>query len=125
MQRIRVFLGLIAAFILLIGGTPASASATACSPCPPDCQMMASMANAAGDPHVQTPARSGQTPGKSGNAGTPCKASVCQSVFVAPLPLPAAVETVCVAQAAEHDRLGMIAAPSRPPDPTLRPPIQL
>lgn len=126
MQRIRALLGLFAAIILVIGGPPASASATACDPCPPNCRMMASMAQAAGDPHAQTPERSGQPPGKTGNVENPCKSNAaCQSAFVAPLLLQASVETVWLAEAAEHDRPGVIAAPSRPPDPTLRPPIQL
>jgi hypothetical protein len=119
MQRVRVFLGLIAAIILMVGGTPASASSNPCNPCPPDCPMMAQMAKAAADHHDQAP-------GKSGNAESPCKSTaVCQSAFAVPLLPQTAVETVRLAEATTHDLVGALAAPSRPPDPTLRPPIQL
>jgi hypothetical protein len=119
MQRVRAFLGLLAAIILVIGGAPASASASPCNPCPPDCPMMAQMAKAANDHHAQTP-------GKTGKAENPCKSSAaCQSAFAVPLLPQTAVETVLLAETTEHDLVGALAAPSRPPDPTLRPPIQL
>lgn len=119
MQRFRVFLGLLAAVILMIGGMPAGASANLCDPCPPDCPMMAQMAAAAADHHDQSS-------GKSGKAEDPCKANaVCQSAFAMPAPLQIAVETVLRVEPAKHDLVGLLAAPSRPPDPTLRPPIQL
>jgi hypothetical protein len=124
MQRVRVLLGLLAAIILMVGGAPASASSNPCNPCPPDCPMMAQMAAtaqggaAADHPH--------QAPGKSGKADNPCKSTaVCQSAFAVPLLAQTAVETVLLAETAEHDLVGALAAPSRPPDPTLRPPIQL
>jgi hypothetical protein len=119
MQRVRAFLGLLVAIILMIGGAPASASANPCNPCPPDCPMMAQMAKAMTDHHDQAP-------GKSGKADNPCKsAAVCQSAFAVPVLPQAAVETVQIAETTEHDLVGALAAPSRPPDPTLRPPIQL
>jgi hypothetical protein len=119
MQRFRVLLGLIAAIILMVGGAPASASSNPCSPCPPDCPMMAQMAKAAADHHDQAP-------GKSGKAESPCKSTAaCQSAFAVPLLPQTAVQTVLPAEATEHDLVGALAAPSRPPDPTLRPPIQL
>jgi hypothetical protein len=119
MQRLRAFLGLLAAITLMIGGAPASAAANSCNPCPPDCPMMAQMANAAADHHDQAP-------GKSGKAESPCKSTaVCQSVFAVPLLPQTAVETVLLAETTEHDLVGALAAPSRPPDPTLRPPIRL
>ncbi len=68
----------------------------------------------------------GQAPGKSGKAEDPCKANAaCQSVFAVPLLPQMTVETVLVAESTDHDPVGSLAAPSRPPDPTLRPPIQL
>lgn len=119
MQRARLLLGLLAAIILMIGGAPASASSNPCNPCPPDCPMMAQMAKAAADHHDQAP-------GKSGKAESPCKSmAVCQSALAMPLLPPTAVETVLLTEATEHDLVGTLAAPSRPPDPTLRPPIQL
>ena len=119
MQRVRAFLGLLAAIILMIGGAPASASANPCNPCPPDCPMMAQMAKAMADHHDQAP-------GKSGKADNPCKSNaVCQSAFAVPLLPQTAVETVLLAETTEHDLVGPLAAPSRPPDPALRPPIQL
>lgn len=118
MQRLRAFLGLIAAIILMIGGAPTSASANPCNPCPPDCAMMAQMAKAV-DHH-------GQLPGKSGKAETPCKSAVvCQSAFAVPLLPQTVVAAVMLAEITDHDLVGSLAAPSRPPDPTLRPPIQL
>jgi hypothetical protein len=119
MQRIRVLLGLLAAIILMVGGAPASASSNPCNPCPPDCPMMAQMAQASADHHDQAP-------GKSGKAENPCKSTaVCQSAFAVPLLPQATVETVLLAETTAHDLVGALAAPSRPPDPTLRPPIQL
>jgi hypothetical protein len=121
MQRVRVLLGLLAAIILMIGGAPASASANPCNPCPPDCPMMAQMAQSAemADHHDQAP-------GRSGKAENPCKATAaCQGAFAVPLLPQTTVEKVLLAETTEHDRLGALAAPSRPPDPTLRPPIQL
>jgi hypothetical protein len=119
MQRVRVLLGLLAAIILMVGGAPASASSNPCNPCPPDCPMMAQMAKAAADHHDQAP-------GKSGKAETPCKSTaVCQSAFAVPLLPQTAAETVLLAETTAHDLVGALAAPSRPPDPTLRPPIQL
>ena len=119
MQRVRVLLGLLTAIILMIGGAPASASSNPCNPCPPHCPMMAQMAKAAADHHDQAS-------GKSGKAESPCKSTaVCQSVFAAPLLPQTAVETVLLAETTEHDLVGALAAPSRPPDPALRPPIQL
>lgn len=119
MQRVRVLLGLLAAIILMISGAPVSASTNPCNPCPPDCPMMAQIAKAAADHH-------GQAPGNSGKAENPCKSTaVCQSAFAVPLLPQAAVDTVLLAETTEHDLVGALAAPSRPPDPTLRPPIQL
>ncbi|HEY2358106.1 MAG TPA: hypothetical protein VGH86_11700 [Phenylobacterium sp.] len=116
MQRVRVLLGLLAAIILMIGGAPATAAANPCNPCPPDCAMMAQMAMAAAD-H--------QAPGKS-KAENPCKSTaVCQSAFAVPLLPQTAADVVLLAETTEHDLVGALAAPSRPPDPTLRPPIQL
>ena len=119
MQRVRALVGLLAAILMMIGGAPALASANPCNPCPPDCPMMAQMAKAVADHHDQAP----ETNGK---AEDPCKASAaCQGAFVAPLPPQTAIETAVLAETTEHDLTGALAAPSRPPDPTLRPPIQL
>jgi hypothetical protein len=119
MQRVRVLLGLLAAIILMVGGAPANASSNPCNPCPADCPMMAQMAKTAADHH-------GLAPGKSGRAESPCKTTaLCQSAFAVPLLLQTAVETLLLAETTNHDQVSQLAAPSRPPDPTLRPPIQL
>lgn len=119
MQCIRVLLGLLAAIMLMIGGAPARASSNPCNPCPPDCPMMSQMAKAVSDHHDQAP-------GRRGKAENPCKANAaCQSAFAVPLIPQMAVETVLLAEITDHDLFGSLAAPSRPPDPTLRPPIQL
>ena len=120
MQSVRVLLGLLAAIILMVGGAPTNASANPCNPCPPDCAMMAQIRQAAvmADHH--------QVAGKRDRSESPCKsAAVCPSTFALPLLPQAATETVILAEAAEHDLVAALAAPSRPPDPTLRPPIQL
>ena len=67
-----------------------------------------------------------QATGKSGKAETPCKSTaVCQTVSAVPLLPQMAVATVLLAETAAHDVVGALAEPSRTPDPTLRPPIQL
>ena len=120
MQSVRVLLGLLAAIILMVGGAPANASSNPCNPCPPDCPMMAQMAQAAATSDHQ------QAPGKSGGSESPCKSTaICPSTFALPLLPQAAADTTILAEAAEHDLVAALAAPSRPPDPTLRPPIQL
>ncbi len=117
MQSVRVLLGLLAAIILMVGGAPANASSNPCNPCPPDCPMMAQAA--ATSDHQQATR-------KSGGSESPCKSTaICPSTFALPLLPQAAVETAILAEAAEHDLVAALAAPSRPPDPTLRPPIQL
>ena len=81
--------------------------------------MMAQMAKAMAEHH-------GLAPGRSGKAESPCKSmAACQSAFAVPLLPQTAAETVLLAEVTEHDLIGALAAPSRPPDPTLRPPIQL
>ncbi len=67
-----------------------------------------------------------QASGRSGKAESPCKSTVaCQGAFAAPLLPQMAAETVLLAEATAHDLVGTLIAPSRPPDPTLRPPIRL
>lgn len=81
--------------------------------------MMAQMAKAAADHHAQMP-------GKSGKAENPCKSGLaCQGAFAMALAPHAPVETVLVAESTDHDLVGALMAPSRPPDRNLRPPIQL
>jgi hypothetical protein len=81
--------------------------------------MMQQMA-ASADNHAQTPARGGQ-------ADNPCKpALVCQAAAAAVAPPsegPASI--VLTAALVEHGPADALAAPSRPPDRNLRPPIQL
>ncbi len=118
--RASNLLGLLAAIMLVIGGgTPALALEDACNPCPPDCPMMAQMAKAAVDHHDQTP-------GKSGQAESSCKSTVaCQSAFAVPLLPQTAAEAVMLGETTAHDLVGALTASSRPPDTTLRPPIQI
>ena len=117
--RASDLLALLAAIMLVVGGAPARASAGSCNPCPPDCAMMAQMAKASADHHAKNP-------GKTGKSENPCKASLaCQGAFAVPLLPQAAAETALAVEAADHDLIGALAAPSRPPDRTLRPPIQL
>lgn len=119
MKHVRALFGLLTAIFLLIGGAPASASSNPCNPCPPECPMMAQMATPAAD-------HNDPAPGKGSKADSPCKSTaVCQTAFAVPLLPQIAVETVLLAETTEHDLVAALAAPSRPPDPTLRPPIHL
>jgi hypothetical protein len=119
--RTSTLIAFLAAIMLVIGGAPARASTNPCNPCPPDCPMMAQMAKAAAvaDHHTEMP-------GKSGKAENPCKSGLaCQAAFAVPLLLQTAAETIQATEAADHSRLGQLAAASRPPDRNLRPPILL
>jgi hypothetical protein len=119
--RASNLLAILAAIMLVIGGAPAWAAASPCNPCPPDCPMMAPMkvAKTSADHHAPAP-------GKSGKADDPCKSGLaCQAAFATPLLPEAAAETLLTAQAADHRLTSSVGGPSRPPDPGLRPPIQL
>lgn len=110
---------MLAAIMLVIGGLPARASASPCDPCPPDCPMMQHAAKAADHP---APA-----PDKGGKPDGPCKSGVlCQALGnAAPAGLHVA-EAMFIASPAEALRPSReLLPPSRPPDPGLRPPIQL
>lgn len=105
--------------MLVIGGAPAVAAAQPCIPCPPDCAVMKDMAAAAAD-------HQGQAPDKGGPAADPCKQDLaCQAAFATPVLAQPASTVVLTADVAEHPQFDPLAAPSRPPDRSLRPPIQL
>jgi hypothetical protein len=118
LRRVTQFLAMVAAIMLMIGGVPSVAAANACNPCPPDCEMMkADMAKA--DHHGKAPVSQDQTQ-KS------CQASLaCASPAIAPLPVQVEVAALAWASSAERPPLTQLAAPSRPPDRDLRPPIQI
>jgi hypothetical protein len=109
---------MLAAIMLVVAGAPSVATAMPCDPCPPDCAMMkAAMAQA--DHH-------GKASQQQERPESPCKASIaCPVAVVAPLLTVAAAPVWFAPQAAEQVALVQAAAPSRPPDRTLRPPIQL
>jgi hypothetical protein len=71
--------------------------------------------------------QSGQAPEKGGKAENPCKPTlVCQAstaAVAAPSQMPASV--VLTTEPVDHGLAVALAAPSRPPDLSLRPPIQL
>jgi hypothetical protein len=116
MQRLSRLLALLAAVMLVIGGAPAVAAAQPCNPCPPDCPMMQQMA-ASADHHAPTPAKDSQP-------GNPCKQGLACAAFTAAVAAPS--ETFALGgDAVEHRLADALAAPSRPPDRNLRPPIQL
>jgi hypothetical protein len=75
---------------------------------------------ASADNHAQTPAKGGQ-------ADNPCKQGLaCQAVATAvAAPFATFVVNVLSANAVDHSLADALAAPSRPPDRNLRPPIQL
>jgi hypothetical protein len=119
MPRLSRLLALLAAIMLVIGGAPAVAAAQSCNPCPPDCPMMQQMA-ASADNHAQTAARGGQ-------ADNPCKQGLACQTFAAAVAAPSAtfVAIALSADVVDHSKADALAAPSRPPDRNLRPPIQL
>lgn len=112
MPRASIFIALLAAIMLVIGGTPALAS---CDPCPPDCPMMKAMAS--GD--MKAPAH----PEKSAKSCS--MAALCQTVAAAPALPDEAVVVWFAPQALHHPLANTVFALSRPPDKALRPPIQL
>ena len=119
MQGLSRILAILAAIMFVIGGAPSSAAARTCDPCPADCPMMKQMASAAAA-HPGQPADHGR------QSDNPCKQGVaCQINIAAPAP-PEASEPVTLTA------LPVILRPadpspvrSRPPDRSLRPPIQL
>ena len=119
MLRANTLLALIAAIMLVIAGAPTRASANACDPCPPDCPMMQQMST--------TMDHQSQAPDKGGKTENPCKSAlVCQAstaAVAAPSETPTSI--VLTAETVDHGLANALAAPSRPPDRTLRPPIQL
>lgn len=103
----------------MIAGAPTVAVAAPCDPCPPDCPMMADLADQAqaGDPSPD---------GSEQETGNPCKQTIiCQASFVAPLPSMAEEAVARVPVKAAHGAFEPLAARSRPPDRELRPPISL
>lgn len=112
-------LALLAAIMLLIGGAPAFAATQPCDPCPPDCPMMAQMTTATAD--------HGKAPDPAGKADNPCKPDLaCQASATMTAPLMHAVADVTLTSTRVDHRLGdPLAAPSRPPDRSLRPPIHI
>ena len=109
---------MLAAVMLVVAGAPSIAAAMACDPCPSDCAMMkAAMVQA--DHH-------GKAPQQQERPKSPCKASIaCPTAVVAPLLTETVAPVWFAPQATEQLALIQAAAPSRPPDRTLRPPIQL
>jgi hypothetical protein len=120
MLRLSRLLALLAAIMLVIGGSPAVAASQPCNPCPPDCAMMKAMAATAADAH-------GQSPDRGSPAENPCKhGAICQAAAAAVAePSVTLVAMVLTARGVDHRRTAALAVPSRPPDPGLRPPIQL
>lgn len=107
-----------AAIMLVFAGAGASARAApaGCDPCPPDCPMMAQADGSAAAP----------APQPANPSGDPCDPGLaCPGAAATFLPSEAPAVVILAHGAADHDRLDPLAAPSRPPDRTLRPPIQL
>jgi hypothetical protein len=104
------------AIMLVIGSLPTVASASPCSPCPPDCPMMkAAMA----DHH-------GKTSQDKDHGTNPCKATVICQTIMAALVVPQSTSLAWPApDTSTHSIHFDLATPSRAPDRALRPPIQL
>jgi hypothetical protein len=104
--------------MLVIAGAPARAAGTPCDPCPPDCAMMKEMTTSAGHHH--------QVPDRSGKAGNPCKQGLaCQASATMTAPAQSGTTATLTSATVNHQFGDPLAAPSRPPDRSLRPPIQL
>jgi hypothetical protein len=117
--RPSTLIAFLAAIMLMIGGASARAETGSCNPCPPGCPMMLQAAQPAAGHHAQPPR-------KQGTAENPCKqALACQVSFAAPAPSDGPMLVVIAGEAADHLGFAPLAARSRPPDRTLRPPIQL
>lgn len=109
-------LALVTAMLLAIAGGPSLASEAVCDPCPPDCPLML-RDSAAASKAPDTPAdREGQAP---------CQQTVlCQApLVVAPGPAGLAVAPF-VSTPIPVSWTNSGDPPSRPPDRSLRPPIQ-
>ena len=118
-MRPSTLIAFLAAIMLMIGGASARAETEACNPCPADCPMMLQAAQAATGHHAQAPQ-------KQGTAGNSCKqALACQASFTAPAPSGGLVMVALATGAADHPGFAPLPTRSRPPDRTLRPPIQL
>lgn len=118
LPRLPTFVAFLAAIMLVIAGAPSRAAADPCNPCPPDCPMMKQMA-AAADSH-------GKAPDKGGNPDNPCKQSaVCQASVTAPTASATVTFAMLTSALVDHGAGEELATPSRPPDRSLRPPIQL
>lgn len=119
MARLGRILALVAAIMLVIGGAPAVAAAQPCDPCPPDCPMMQQFADSVAD--------HGAAPDKGGKADNPCQQQglACQASATMAAPVQTAVRIILASEAIDHRLAKPLAATSRPPDRSLRPPIQL
>lgn len=124
MPRTPFLLALLAALMLIFGGAPVRAAAPGCEDCPPDCPMMAQMdaAGPAADHHAPTPTKGGDMATYGCEHGLPCPPS---AGVLAALPTGAAEVAAPASRIAVLRPLEQLPAASRPPDRTLRPPIQL
>lgn len=117
MPRLGHVLAFLAAIMLVIGNAPAVAAAQPCEPCPPDCPMMKQLsASKAGDGQ--------KMPHKDEN---PCKqGALCKAGLSArPAPSEAGAPLSFSFNDVVHLPAGPLLPDSRPPDRSLRPPIQL
>jgi hypothetical protein len=120
MPRLAQFVAFLATVMFVIGGAPTRA-AEPCNPCPPSCPMMAQAhgASSAGHGAMHAPAK-----GKTEN---PCKQGLlCQSAApTGALPADEAGFRLFAVADAGLKPLKQLPASSRPPDRTVRPPIDL
>ena len=118
MRHWSTLLALLAAIVMIAAGGGA-AQAAACDPCPPDCPMMAAMTtapaaadNAKGEPRGEQP-------------DNPCQPDVLCQAPMAVAALWQSATPDLSHRSASHGSFEVLPAPSQPPDPALRPPIQL
>lgn len=122
MPRANALVALLAAIMLVIAGVPARAAASPCDPCPPDCPMMQQAAKS-----MTSMDHPGGAPSKGGKSGSPCdQGMACQSAAASVAPPSGAIVTASLTvRDTAHESLDVLAMRSRPPDRSLRPPIQL
>lgn len=124
-MSVKLLVRLLAIMAILafpFAATAAPSSGAVCDPCPLDCPMMAKASNATG------PTARPSAPAHDDRSGLPCKPDAACLATVSAIGLPGsapATMPVITAEPFRFARVEQLPAASRPPDRSLRPPIQL
>ena len=120
LHRWSVILAFVATIMLVIAGGPTLAVAAICDPCPPDCPMMLPDTAMALAPEQPDEAPADDRDESPCQQTVLCPATTVVAALTTAAPLPAPLFT-----SNRHGWLRELPAISRPPDRSLRPPIQL